>query len=71
MKSATAITAGPTTTTPMLGKIKNTSGGTSLMVVLAAISSAFCRRWVRSASENAPKDLAIGVPKRLSGAWKR
>jgi hypothetical protein len=36
----TVIIAGPTTTTPILGKIKNTSGGTSLIVVLAAISSA-------------------------------
>ena len=34
------------------------------MVVLAAISSAFCRRWVRSESENVPSDLATGVPKR-------
>ncbi len=56
--------AGPITTTPMAGKMQKTRGGTNLMVVLAALSSAFCRRCVRNASEKAPSDLAIGVPKR-------
>jgi hypothetical protein len=39
----TVMIAGPTVTTPMLGKMKNTKGGTSLIVVFAAISSACCR----------------------------
>src|SRR5579864_576770 len=61
---ASEIAAGPSRTMPIAGAIKSASGKSSLMVVFAAISSAFCRRWVRSASENAPSDFEIGVPKR-------
>src|SRR5260370_39310398 len=63
-KSLRRTIAGPTTTTPIAGKMQKTRGGTSLIVVLAALSSAFCRRCVRNASEKAPNDLAIGVPNR-------
>src|SRR5438105_9660517 len=42
--SMMVMNAGTRMTIPILGKIKNTSGGISLMVVLAASSSAFCRR---------------------------
>src|SRR5207248_8870410 len=58
----TVMHAGAATTTITAGKMKNTSGGTNLIVVLAAISSAFWRRCVRKASEKFPSDLEIGVP---------
>ena len=44
------ISAGPRITTNIAGKMQNTSGKTSLIVVLAAASSARCRRLVRMVS---------------------
>ncbi len=41
------IAAGPTSTTKIAGKMKSTSGKMSLTAVLAAFSSAICRRLVR------------------------
>jgi hypothetical protein len=38
------MTAGPRITTNIAGKMQNTSGKMSLIVVLAAASSARCRR---------------------------
>jgi len=45
------IIAGPRITTNIAGKMQNTSGKMSLMVVLAAASSARCRRLVRMAAK--------------------
>ena len=49
-------------TTNSDGKIKKTRGNTSFTVVLAACSSTFCRRWVRSVSECTRNVFAILVP---------
>src|SRR5262249_10288526 len=46
-----AIAAGPTRTTKIPGKINNTSGKMSCTAVLAAFSSAICRRRVRIESD--------------------
>ena len=56
--------AGPRITTNMAGKMKSTSGKTSLIVVLAAASSARWRRLVRSVSACTRSACAIEVPKR-------
>src|SRR5207244_13330668 len=56
--------AGTTVLIAILGKIKSTSGGTSLIVVFAALSSAGCLRCVRGASEKFPRDFDKGVPNR-------
>ena len=56
--------AGISVTIKMLGKMKRTKGKISLIVVLAASSSACCLRWVRSESEKTLSDLEIGVPNR-------
>ena len=59
-----AITAGPTTTTNMAGKMNRTRGTIILTAILAACSSARCLRFVRMPSENIRNDCAIPVPKR-------
>ena len=56
--------AGPNTTTKIAGKVKKTSGGIILMVVLAARSSARCLRLIRNESENTRSDWATLVPNR-------
>ena len=58
------IMAGPNVTTMMDGRTKTTRGGTILMVVLAACSSARWRRSVRSESEWTRRACATLVPKR-------
>ena len=58
------ITAGPKSTTNILGKIKSTKGKIIFTVVFAANSSIFCMRCTRRLSENCPSDFAIGVGKR-------
>jgi hypothetical protein len=45
------IAAGPIVTTQIAGKMQNTSGKTILTPVLAAASSARCRRLVRRVSD--------------------
>ncbi len=50
-ESIIEITAGPRATRNSDGKMKNTSGKISLMVVLAAASSTACTRWVLRVSE--------------------
>src|SRR5664280_1568379 len=55
------IIAGPSRTMNMLGKMNKTSGKTSFTVVLAAISSASCRRFMRIPSEKVVSALEIGV----------
>ena len=55
--SKIVIVAGPRMTTNSAGKMKSTSGNTSLMAVLAAASSARCRRLVRSEVGLHPKGL--------------
>lgn len=49
--SAMIMIAGPRVTRNKDGKMKRTSGKTSLTLVFAACSSTVCRRWVLSASE--------------------
>ncbi len=58
------IIAGPRMTTNRAGKTHSTSGKTSLMAVLAAASSARCRRLVRSEAACTRRALATEVPKR-------
>ena len=59
-----AISAGPRITTNIAGKTKKTSGKISLIVVLAAASSARWRRLVRSVSAWTRSASAIEVPNR-------
>src|SRR5262245_8206597 len=56
--------AEPRITTNIAGKMSSTSGKTSLIVVLAAASSARWRRLVRSVSACTLSACAIDVPKR-------
>ena len=56
------MTPGPRMTMNNAGNSRNTSGKTSLMVVFAAASSAFCRRRVRRESEWTRRDCARLVP---------
>ena len=56
--------AGPRVTKMIEGRTNNTRGITILMVVLAACSSARCRRSVRSESECTRSAWATLVPKR-------
>ena len=58
------MSAGPRITTNIAGKMKSTSGNTSLMVVFAAASSARCRRLVRMVSACTRSAWAIEVPNR-------
>src|SRR5579863_217908 len=58
------ITAGPTDTNKKGSNTNTTRGGTILMVVLAACSSARCRRSVRRESECTRSACATLVPKR-------
>src|SRR5690606_13248027 len=58
------ITVVPRTTTNSAGKMQSTSGKTSLTVVLAAASSARCRRFCRSVSAWTRSACATEVPKR-------
>ena len=58
------ITAGPIVTKMIDGRTKITSGGTILIVVFAACSSARCRRSVRRESECTRRAWATLVPKR-------
>ncbi|MOA30972.1 hypothetical protein D3C78_1521010 [compost metagenome] len=61
------MTAGPSTTITMAGKMHNTSGSSILVGILAASSSArICRLWRRS-SENTRSESPMLVPKR--SAW--
>lgn len=50
-ESTIIMAGGPRVTRKIDGKIKKTSGKTSLTVVFAACSSTFCLRWIRSVSE--------------------
>src|SRR5947207_8075357 len=56
------IAAGPIVTTQIAGKMQNTSGNTIFTPVLAAASSARCRRLVRTVSECTRSDCATLVP---------
>ena len=55
------IIAGPSNTIPIAGAMNNAKGKSSLIVVLAAASSAFCRRSTRKASENVASDFESGI----------
>src|SRR5579863_9259505 len=58
------MTAGPSSTTNTLGKMNSTSGKISFTVVLAANSSACCRRLWRTPSAKTRNARTSGVPKR-------
>ena len=58
------MTAGPIVTKMIEGRTNITRGGTILIVVFAACSSARCRRSVRRESECTRRAWATLVPKR-------
>src|SRR5204862_8172899 len=60
--STNLMAAGPMVTTQIAGKMQNTSGKTIFTPVLAAASSARCRRLVRSVSEWTRSERATLVP---------
>src|SRR5262249_32161080 len=58
------MTAGANNTINILGKMNKARGKIILMVVLAANSSASCRRFRRRPSAKALREREMGVPKR-------